>query len=325
MDKDGSKRMRQDSHRDMELDKSKICFIRPRQRYDYWYDAIKQMNYNALIPYKDYNLMMRILREAWFRMKLPKQDLWYNKQICKMQTEIFIVKDPLMTAGFLKWLRKTHTDARIILDYDNRVGWSVRPDDVPDEVAEKWSYDLDDCKAFGLHKKPEGYLDTYRIKEKKAPEYDIVYLGRDKGRASQLLGLKECFEGMGLKTYFHICPTRSYMRLKHRFYKSFIPYTEYLELVSKSRAILNIMPEGQTSITLRDLEAVFNGVKCITNNKGIQNFELYHPSRFFVLGVDDITKLKEFLKQPFLGITEEQLEKYRYDSVIAAMVDSKLS
>lgn len=306
------------------MKKEEICFIRPKLKNDYWYDAIERMGYSAVIPYKDFNLALRLLREAWFRLKLPKRRLWFNTEILNSQAEMFIVKDPLMTVEFLKWLRKEKPNARILLDYDNRVGMSINPDDVDDKSIEKWSYDADDCKKYSMKQKPVGYFDIYKIQRLQAPSYDIVYLGRDKGRAVQLFDLKDSFERMGLKTYFHICPTRSYMRLRHSYYKPIMAYTDYLELTSKTKAILNIIPRGQRSITQRELEAVFHSIKCITNNTGIKDFELYHPSRFFILGVDDMENLPGFLEIEFLKVPDEQLKNYKFTYVIEKMKRMKM-
>lgn len=304
------------------MEKDKICFIRPRLKNDYWYDAIGYMGYSAFIPYKDYNLLMRLLREVCFRFKLLGKELWFNSKILGCQAEIFIVKDPLMTIQFLKWLRGKKPHARIILDFDNRVGLSINPNDIDDKTIEKWSYDVDDCEKYSMQLKQGGYFDIYRICQLQKPVLDVVYLGRDKGRATQLIELKNVFDQMGLRTYFHICSSRSYMRFSHRYYRPIMTYTEYLSLISKSRAILNILPEGQRSITLREFEAVFDSIKCITNNAGVLNFDLYHPSRFFVLGFDEIEKLPEFLELPFLKVPEEKLEKYKFINSVKKLVYS---
>ena len=112
------------------MNKEKICFIRPKSKMDYWYDAIELIGYPALIPYKDFNILFRLIREVWFRLKLPKRCIWFNSKILNSDAEVFIVKDPLMTVEFLEWLRKKKPDVRILLDYDNRVGMSINPDDV---------------------------------------------------------------------------------------------------------------------------------------------------------------------------------------------------
>ena len=106
----------------IEFDKSDIQYIRAKERgWDYCFEGIKEMGYNIIIPYRDKNLIMRLLREAWFRCKLPKQSIWYNPKVKKIKASTIIVKDPLVTLDFMEYLRKKHPSKRIILEYDNRV------------------------------------------------------------------------------------------------------------------------------------------------------------------------------------------------------------
>ena len=82
---------------------------------------------------------------------------------------------------------------------------------------------------------------------------------------------------------------------------------------------MNVVPEGQMSITQRELEVIFDGVKCITNNKGVLDFELYDESRYFLLE-DNYTEILEFLNLPFREIEEKTLSKYRFESHIYKML-----
>lgn len=302
----------------------KICFVRPRLRgSDYWHDAFENLGYTTVIPYKDYNLPCRIIREICFRLGLPKKP-WFNSEILKINADIIIIKDPLMTADYIKWLRELKPAARLLLDYDNRVSDSLNPNEVKDVSVEKWSYDPDDCKKYGMKLKLPGYLDYYRIPDDKRTcrkKYDVVYAGRDKGRADYLFKLEKKLKNMGLHTYFRISPTRSFYKFKDRRYQPVIPYTEYLKLISRSKSILNIMPCGQKSLTMRDFEAVFNNIKCITNNRSIAESELYDTSRFFIMNKDNIRKLPEFLNTPFKPVDEETLKRYTMERILSGMID----
>lgn len=300
--------------------KQDICFIRPKQRGDdYCFDGIEKTGYKILIPYKDYNLLLRCLREAWFRLKFPKREIWFNKKICHVKAKVFIVKDPLMVSEFFLWLKKIHPASKIILDYDNRADRTINPSFVDSSIVEKWSYDADDCRKYNMNLKHGAYLDIYRIDKLEEPEYDILYLGRDKGRAKKIFDLESEFQKLGLKTNFHICADRAFLKFKHQYYKSVIPYREYLEMLKRSRAILNIVQPGQTSITMREYEAVFDNVKCITNNQTIKQFELYHSSRYFVLGQDDMALLSVFLNTKFLPVSEEKLNEYKFSRIMEMM------
>ena len=306
------------------MNKNDLCFIRPKGKKDYWHFAIAKLGYDIIIPYYDINIIFRLLRELWFKLKLPYESIWFNKTIISNRAKIYIIKDPLITVNFIKWIKKIKPNSRIILDFDNRVGMSINPNDIKDYSIELWSYDFDDCHKYAMNQKPIGYFDIYKVEKFQEPIYDILFVGRDKNRLKELIKLKTLFQNMELKTKFHITPNRSYMICKNVHYKHAISYRKYMDLISKSRAILNIMPVHQKSITQRELEAVFNNKKCITNNKSIISFELYHPNRYFIIGVDDFSNLISFLKAPYPHVSTEKLSKYSIDKVIDFMVNKTL-
>ena len=205
--------------------------------------------------------------------------------------------------------------------YVNRVKTSFPANEAKGLVDELWSYDTEDCNEYGMRLMGDYYYEMYCSEEKhnNKPIYDVVYLGRDKGRASYLLELKNSFEEMGLKTLFRITPDRSYMRFKKRLYQPVIPYREYVKMLEKSRALLNVMPEGQNSITPRDLEVIFHSVKGITNNKGVKKRPYYHPDRYFVLGEDEIEDLPAFLERPFPTVDATELSSMHFDNMVFNM------
>ena len=301
-----------------------VCFIRPVERgNDYWQKAVRGYGFVTETPYKESSIMSRILREVWFKLGLPKK-IWFNKAVDDVQTNTFIVKDVQICKEFFEWLRARRPDARIILDYDNRVFNSINPDSVEASDIEKWTYDPDDADRYNMRLKEPSYFDCFKIsvdKRKEPKEFDVVYVGRDKGRADYLLSLEQDFQRGGLRTYFHISPTHRYQLGKKKYYRPTIKYEEYLELINKNTAILNIMPENQKALTMRDFEAVFNGIKCITNNKAIKEFEQYDVSRFFVLGEDRMEDLSNFISREFKPVDEQELEKYGICKSLEKMLD----
>ncbi len=305
------------------FDKKNICYIRAKEKKDYCFDGIKTMGYDIIVPYRGNNLLMRVFREIWFRLNLPKKEIWFNRAVKTKNVDIFIIKDPLIIAEFIFWVKENHPNSRIIFEYDNRVSWSLNPDKIDERVAEKWTYDADDASKYGMRLKHGAYLDIYRIIPQKEKSIDVLYLGRDKGRLNELIDLEKTFDRMGLKTKFHICADRKFMRYKNRRYQKNMLYQEYLEFLKQSRAILNIVQNGQNSITMREYEAVFDGIKCITSNQGIYGFEFYHPSRFFVLGRDDLAGLKDFIESPFAPVMESDLKQYTFDSMVRMMVENR--
>ena len=80
--------------------------------------------------------------------------------------------------------------------------------------------------------------------------------------------------------------------------------------------MLNIAQEGCSAITMREVEAVFHNVKCVTDNKSVKETALYHPSRYFILGEEPLENLPAFLEMPFVPFPEEELWKMRFDRAV---------
>ena len=294
------------------MDKSEVCMIRAKLKRDYVYDAIANYGYQIFTPYKGRNnLFLRFLREIWFRGNLPHKEVWFNFRKPERPYQAIILFDPLIIPEYLEWVHQQSPESRIFLSYENRADKTIRPDTVPSYV-EKWSYDRDDCREYSMKWCEPSFFMEYRRTPNPDPRYDVLYVGRDKGRAEYLFQIERELRKNGLRTYFHICADRQYLRFKKRYYKRLLTYEEYLDLLVDSKAILNIVPEGQTSVTQRELEAVFDGLKCITNNQGIKQFELYDESIFYIIDKDN-RSIKDFLNMETKAADTEILKQYDFE------------
>ncbi len=308
---------------DRETGREDICFIAAKEKHDFIFDAIEEYGINIKIPYKDFNMLFRILREIWFRLGLPGRQIWFNRKIRDIDQPVIIVKDSLICEELLEYIKRSNPGSRLIVMYFNRVLTTFPVTEALKYADELWSYDEDDCRQYGMRKMDDYYFKTYRVVPKEDPKYDVVYLGRDKGRGEDILKLEEEFKALGLKTYFRITPDRSFLRFKKKYYRPVIPYREYTSLLSDTRALLNIMPEGQKSITPRDLEVIFDGVKGITNNRGIKEFRFYDPDRYFVLGERSADELKAFLDAPFPPVDGQELEELEFDRMVLRLLNDR--
>lgn len=88
-------------------------------------------------------------------------------------------------------------------------------------------------------------------------------------------------------------------------------YEEYLKVVKRSRAVLDIVKRNNYGLTLRVLEALVAHKKLITNYMDIKKMEFYNESNIFLLeGEDKLENLGQFLNKPFFPIAEEIIASY---------------
>lgn len=214
------------------------------------------------------------------------------------------------------WLAKNQPKAQLNFCYDNLVGRArhIFPHQIPDSYR-KWTFDQNDSKKYGLRLNQTcSYFSTY-VKPLKAPKYDIIYVGRDKGRADFLLKLQYELNQLGISTKFIIVKNDKISREKE-YYQKLISYDELINLITESSAILNVSLPGQQGITVRDMESLFFGTKLITTNPHIQDTDFYNPNNIFILNEDNIGDIKSFLMKPYVKASEELLKTHSFETYL---------
>ena len=282
---------------------------------------IKLKNYPFYQFYKHQSsFALRSIRRVWYKMNLPFMSLWYNKDILSSDAKKIVVMDSLCSPEYLRWLRKKKPDARIVFWYWNIAYNSIDPPRISDDLVEKWSFSRKDCIKYKMRFNPLPYFREVVFPSNEIV-YDVIFVGKDKGRLSRLLELRDAFDKLKLKTLFVITPDHPYS--KNPEYSNRIGYLESMELGTKSKAVLDYIEIDDSGQSLRILEALFMHKKIITNSKLIFDYDFYCPENIFVLGHDDIDKLPDFLSVPYKEMPEEMIMKYDFDSAIARCFDDE--
>ena len=274
---------------------------------------IKDRGYCCCCIYKKQDsFFMRSLRRVFQKVRLLPQSIWYGKKVLDYNGKI-IIFESLCTADYVKWLRKKKPDADIVFWYWNYAQNTINPNAIDDRLCQKWSFSRLDAKKYGMRFNPLPYFTEIEA-PLKTREYDIVFVGKDKGRLSALLDLKTQFNSMGLTTKFIITPTHSYN--KNPEYSKPISYMESVAVSAQGRAVLDYIEVTDSGQSLRVIEALFLQEKIITNSELVVDYDFYCPENIFVLGKDDMARLPEFLATPYKEIDREIIMRYDFDSVI---------
>jgi hypothetical protein len=255
----------------------------------------------------------RLLRKIFFILKMP-ETIWYSE----WKNELADAKTVIIFSSeynkVLKFIKSINPEIRVIYWYWNPVFRSSNPDDIPNELCEKWSFDRSDCEKYLMKYNTQFYFDNIVLPQNDVI-YDVIFFGADKGRKAHLEEIRCKIDELHLKSYFYIVDDGA----KKANYKGQFPpfgYQEYLNIVSKSKAILDYIQEGQTGLTLRPLEALFFKKKLITNDLSIKQNDFYHPNNIFVIGIDKEESLVHFLNMPYRPVKDEILSFYDVDNWI---------
>ena len=89
-----------------------------------------------------------------------------------------------------------------------------------------------------------------------------------------------------------------------------------MRIVAKSKAVLQLEAGCQKGLTLRVKESLIYRVKLISDNADLIQCDFYHPNNIFILGRDDITKIKDFIDSPYVDVESKAKNALFFDQMI---------
>jgi hypothetical protein len=211
-------------------------------------------------------------------LKFP-QSYWYGdwkRKLPAVSTVIYFATR--REAKILKYIKKFNRDIRIIYWYWDPVFRVGPPSAELINIAELWSFDPTDCKRHQMNFNTTFYFSDIVLPESNI-EFDAVFLGANKGRKAELQELEEILNTQQLHTYFHIVPDK---HEDHNNQPRRMSYHEYLKLIAKAKAIVDVNPVEQFGLTLRPMESIFFKKKLITNDISISYQNFYKPQNISI-------------------------------------------
>ena len=144
-----------------------------------------------------------------------------------------------------------------------------------------YSFDPIDCDNFGFIFRPLFYVSNHLGKKEK--DYCVSFIGSNHSdRFEWLLKFKKICQrkgfsyfikirltyGMYIKTLF--LKSMEYHKDSDLFFTGSIPYKKFIDVTSRSRAVVDFPFIGQNGLTMRAIETMALGVKLLTTAKSIR-------------------------------------------------------
>ena len=146
------------------------------------------------------------------------------------------------------------------------------------------TFDENDASKYGLQYFGFCYYSKYNIVRKKNPQFDVYFVGGDKGgRINMLYDIFETATKYGVNIHFDIYLIHNKNIVKHPeinyITNKWLSYKEVLTKVQDCKCILEVLQIGQSGASLRYFEAVCYNKKLLTTNTEISKFP-YYDSRW---------------------------------------------
>ena len=293
----------------LELHKDKTLYVGIDEN-DFATKELARKGYHVATYFPKRVYPVDLMRRLHTKLGYPYTRVWYGdwkKNITDYDTVILL--DAEWTPEAVRYINGLDQKIRVIVWYWNSISNSVSLDKFDNCKCEFWSFDENDCREHQLHYNTQFYSKGL-VKGAKEPEYDVLFVGKDKGRLEELLSLESQMRALGVITNFYIVANKDRQINKSEHYQKRVSYDTIVDMITKSRAIMDILTDNQKGLTLRPLEALFFSKKLITNNKGIKLKDFYHPDNIFILEEDDIAELPTFLNKPLHQFPSEIMDKY---------------
>lgn len=261
-----------------------------------------------------------LIYKAFYILKLPCCSVFWGdwKKYVK-EAEHVIIFDYGYQAGMEKYIRKHNPSCRVSLFFWNLITKERKNHILFSDKTEIYSTDQGDCVTYHLKYNhmfyPREFYKPY------APEYRnrLFFLGVDKGRKKELLYLHHLFKHCGIESDIRVIKDKSSplsadteIDCNER-----MSYKDYLQHVLSSGILLDIVQKGQTSLTMRVVEAIYLSKKLITNNQDIKNYEFYQENNILILpeklGHASSRQIEDFLNKPFIPYPEEVYEHFSFE------------
>lgn len=262
-------------------------------------------NVIKISPYKNNSFLIRALRKIGYKKRLF-QPFINNPKLKNLQCDLIIIFDSV-SLEFVRWVKKYNPNVRIIFWYWNPAYLTIDPNKIPEGI-EKWSYSKDDCEKYSME-----YNTTFFFRDRINGfkqldcEYDMFFLGKDKGRREKIERYKYDFENLGLNVNFRFVSGKS----------DYVPYEKVLEYTLKSKCVFDYCVRDNVGMSLRSLEALYMNKKVVTNNKNYKKELLYNPNNIFILEDDDILNLVDFVNDNVDCIDDNIKDYYLFENWLA--------
>ncbi|NOG31679.1 hypothetical protein HLB35_07650 [Halomonas sp. TBZ9] len=216
----------------------------------------KKRGVNTCSIYKSIPKLLKAFRRIYIKLNFLPISFWlesWNKRLSEF--DVVIIHASILTPVVVRFIAKKNPKIRIIVWYWNPVSKCVPVSSFPKRYCEIWTFDEVDAKKYQINYNTQYYFNDVDL-EKESIEFDAFFVGSDKGRYADLIGVENLLKENNVKTYFHIVKSKKKLS-KINYPVAKLAYEDVLLYISKSRAIVDVVSEKQAGLTLRPLESLF--------------------------------------------------------------------
>lgn len=305
----------------------------------------RQLGFDVLYfdvrPKNDFltKLVMRFGATFLIKNKVEKhQDMIIEEIRQKKISTMLIINPEGIGNDFFERIKKIGHDVKVILylwdSVDNKP--LIKP--ILGNFQRIFSFDGHDCQKYGFIFLPLFFSSSYNLKNRSSePEIDIAFIGTVHSQRMNVIKKVENLSALRGLVFYKFLYIQSWIvfvarRIADKNFKgtskftfNFSPLTskEIQDVYANTKAILDIEHDKQKGLTMRTFETLGAGIKLITTNKNIKDYDFYCVQNILVIDKNDVVIDPDFLSTPFKDYPENIIGKYSISSWVKNILNSQ--
>ncbi|MCE5344876.1 MAG: hypothetical protein LLG13_01140 [Bacteroidales bacterium] len=249
---------------------------------------------------------------------------YFNKLARRLGAEydfILIIRADLIPMTFLQYLKLSYPGARFIQYVWDDINLFPRLLDTFKYFDKILSYNFDDCQKFGLYFRPFFFIERKNANENNLPvNKEVFFIGAyHTDRLKIIENIIRLNPYINLHSHFYINPitailARIPVRKLHFFKFRKMKYSEMLDVIEKSAAVIDIQNISQHGLTTRVFEALGAGIKIITVNENIIKYDFYEKENILLINRDNPVIEESWLDLPYKHYDESTIQNYHIEN-----------
>lgn len=225
--------------------------------------------------------------------------------------------------SFIEMLKTRYSSSELVLYLSADMSSYGFSSDYLSLFDRKLSYSLTDSEIYGFEYRPWFYTD----KKTSHKDIDVSFVGSIHPIRLDILEKINHYEDVSSNFYIYT-DRLSYLKyfinwhnLRHSIHFTGLPYDAYIDVLSRSKATLDIPECGQNNITTRPIEALATNTKIITTNKNVVNYDFYCSENILIVDNNfNMEKMISWLNSPYSFMDNTILEKYNINSFVTSLL-----
>ena len=234
-------------------------------------------------------------------IELPFKGIWdrllFNKLLKSFVPDYIVFTTSWYSDHLISFFRERCKKSKLIYRFSDKVsnGLGDNVNAFMERIRSQFDgvlvYSKEDAEKYGFTYHSVGYSPIDKGLLKPCRQYDVVFIGAEKGRLEKIRQVFNLFTKAGLSCFFYVIMVKEEDRRDDGivYGDKVMPFCEYLSYEVSAKCLFEIVQDGSSGRTFRLMEAIMYNKLLITNCSEVAQLDYYRPD--YVQLYNDVSEI----------------------------------